>query len=80
LVGGVALNRYIYIPDDDEESRDKLEAFLDIFKDKKKKKASEIKLATSSYYQWMKDGISPFVQVSARLQRMLDGTRNNERA
>ncbi len=67
MVGGAAPNHYIRIPDDDEESGDKLKAILEEFKDKTKKKASEIKLATASY-QWTKDGISPFVQVSARPQ------------
>jgi hypothetical protein len=48
VVGGAAPNHYICIPDDNEESGDKLKAILDKFKDKKKKKASEIKLATGS--------------------------------
>jgi hypothetical protein len=71
VVGGAAPNHHICIPDGDKESRDQLKA---IFEDKTKKEASEIKLATA-LYQWTKDGISPFVQVSARPQ-MCNETSN----
>ena len=70
--GGYANNHYIPIPENDDLS----DAIMLEFAEKKRKMASEVKLATVCF-QWTKDGKLPFFQLMARPQTKNENSKFN---